>query len=53
VDQRCIRAAAQPKFSREKMRQYVANSIAKYTPSIIIRKSLLKQVFNVFMPSVK
>ena len=53
VEQRCIRAAAQPKFSREKMRQYVANSIAKYTPSIIIRKSLLKQVFNVFMPSVK
>ena len=39
-------------FSRQMFRKYVANSIAKSTPWIILRQSLLKQIFNIFMSTL-
>eukprot|EP00890_Picochlorum_soloecismus_P000584 jgi/Picsp_1/1526/NSC_05004-R1_trna a64-2 -o-ribosylphosphate transferase len=45
----CIRPACE-KLSRNEFKRYVANSVAMYCPNIILRKDVLKQVFNCFVP---
>ena len=44
----CIRPAC-GNLSRTEFKKYVANSVAVYCPGIILRKDVLKQVFNCFV----
>jgi hypothetical protein len=44
----CIRPAC-GYLSRTEFKKYVANSVAVYCPGIILRKDVLKQVFNCFV----
>ncbi|KAI8112873.1 hypothetical protein M9434_004193 [Picochlorum sp. BPE23] len=37
-------------LSRNTFKRYVAKSVGQYLPHIVIRKDILKQVFNVFIP---
>jgi len=48
LDRQSVRPAC-GSLSRTEFKKYVANSVAMYCPSIILRKHVLKQVFNCFV----